>query len=66
MVDRNMARVELKDARIDKLMSRPEEILGHELGRNLVNSIGLSMHAARTDFSASILFGSGRPVVLCS
>ncbi len=50
LVDRNMARVELKDARIDKLMSRAEEILGHELGRNLVNSIGVEHTCSKNRF----------------
>ena len=45
-----MARVELKDARIDKLMSGAEEILGHEFGRNLVNRIGVEHACSKNRF----------------
>ena len=50
LVDGNMARVELKDARINKLMGGAEEILGHKFGRNLVNSIGVEHACSKNRF----------------
>ena len=50
LVDGNMARVELEDARINELMSGAEEILGHEFGRNFVNRIGVEHACSKNRF----------------